>query len=129
MSGAVKSGLIFALIGVVAVVGLSFIPYVGALLCGPLAAALVGAGAGYYGVRWSPPTAGVGTGVLAGTLSGVGALIGSVIFWLIIFAIARSMPQFEQALEAQLPPNAEISPSDLNAVLNLAGAATYEPPK
>jgi hypothetical protein len=72
-------------------------------------------------VRWSPPTAGVGTGVLAGTISGVGALIGSVIFWLIIFAIARSMPQFQQAIEAQLPPDTQISPSDLNAVLNLAG--------
>ena len=123
MSGAVKSGLIFALVGIAAVVGFSFIPYVGALLCGPLAAALVGAGAGYYGVRWSPPTVGVGTGVLAGAISGVGTLLGSVIFWLIIFAIARSMPQFQQAIEEQLPPNAQINPSELNAVLNLAGPA------
>src|SRR5262245_55512863 len=102
MSGAVKSGLIFALVGIAAVAGLSFIPYIGALLCGPLAAALVGPGAGYFGVRWSPPTAGVGTGVLAGTIAGVGALIGSVLFWLVIFAIVRSMPQFEQAIDEAL---------------------------
>jgi hypothetical protein len=125
MSGAVKSGLIFALVGIAAVVGFSFIPYVGALLCGPLAAALVGAGAGYFGVRWSPPTAGVGAGVLAGAISGVGALLGSVLFWLIIFAIARSMPQFQQTIEEALrqQPNAQISPSDMNALLNLIGPA------
>jgi hypothetical protein len=123
MSGAVKSGLIFALVGIAAVVGFSFIPYVGALLCGPLAAALVGVGAGYYGVRWSPPTAGVGTGVLAGAIAGVGALIGSVIFWLVVFAIARSMPQFQQTIEEALrqQPNAQINPSDMNALLNLVG--------
>jgi hypothetical protein len=123
MSGAVKSGLIFALVGIAAVAGFSFIPYVGALLCGPLAAGLVGVGAGYYGVRWSPPTAGVSTGLLSGAIAGVGALFGSVLFWLVIFALARSMPQFEEMIDEALrqQPNAQINPSDLNALLNLLG--------
>jgi hypothetical protein len=123
MSGAVKSGLIFALVGIAAVAGLSFIPYVGALLCGPLAAALVGVGAGYYGVRWSPPTAGVGTGVLAGTIAGVGALLGSVLFWLVILAIARSMPEFDQMLDEALrqQPNTQLDPSTVDMVFNLLG--------
>jgi hypothetical protein len=123
MSGAVKSGLIFALVGIAAVAGFSFIPYVGALLCGPLAAALVGIGAGYYGVRWSPPMAGVGTGVLAGTIAGVGALLGSVIFWLVVFAIARSMPEFDQVIQDTLrqQPNAQLDPSAVNTIVNLLG--------
>jgi hypothetical protein len=123
MSGAVKSGLIFALIGIVAVAGFSFIPYVGALLCGPLAAALVGIGAGYYGVRWSPPTAGVSTGVLAGAIAGIGGLVGSLIFWLLIFAIVRSMPEFEQVIDQALQqqPNAQISSSEMKTLLNLVG--------
>src|SRR5262249_44547411 len=106
-----------------AVVGFSFIPYVGPLLCGPLAAALVGVGAGYFGVRWSSPTAGVGTGVLAGAISGVGALIGSVIFWIVVFALARSMPQFQDAIAEALrqQPNAQLNPSDLASILNLVG--------
>ena len=123
MSGAVKSGLIFALVGIAAVAGFSFIPYVGALLCGPLAAALVGVGAGYYGVRWSPPTAGVGTGVLAGAIAGVGALLGSVLFWLVVFAIARSMPEFDQMLDEALrqQPNAQLDPSTVDTIFNVLG--------
>jgi hypothetical protein len=123
MSGAVKSGLIFALVGIATVAGFSFIPYVGALLCGPLAAALVGLGAGYYGVRWSPPTAGVGTGVLAGTIAGVGALLGAILFWLVVFAIMRSMPEFDQMLDEALrqQPNAQLDPSTVDALFNLLG--------
>ena len=124
MSGAVKSGLIFAAIGVVAVAAVSFIPIVGAFLCGPLAAALIGTAAGYYGVRWSAAGAGVGQGVLAGAIAGVGALIGAVLFFVIALSIARANPQFNQAIEDALrqQPNARgVTPSDVNAMVGAIG--------
>jgi hypothetical protein len=126
MSGAVKSGLIFALVGIAAVVGFSFIPLVGAFLCGPLAAALVGTAAGYFGVRWSAANAGVGTGVAAGAIAGVGALIGAVIFWLVAFRLAQSMPGFQEQLREGVQrqqPGVQLDPSDINALLNVVGPA------
>jgi len=72
MSGAVRSGLIFALVGIVAEIGFSSIPGAGPLLCGPSVAMIIGAVAGYFAIRWSTGAAGVGQGVLAGTIAGVG---------------------------------------------------------
>jgi hypothetical protein len=124
MSGAVKSGLLFALVGIAAVIGFSFIPLAGPILCGPFAAALVGIGAGYLGVRWSTPGAGIGTGVLAGAIAGIGALIGSIIFWLIVLNMAQSIPGFQEQLQDTVQrqqPNAQLSPSDLAAIIQVAG--------
>jgi hypothetical protein len=124
MSGAVKSGLLFALVGIAAVVGFSFIPIAGPIVCGPFAAALVGIGAGYLGVRWSTSGAGVGTGVLAGAIAGIGALIGSMIFWVIAIGMAQSLPGFQQQLQdavQQQQPNASLNPSELNAIIQIAG--------
>lgn len=119
MSGAVKSGLLFALLGIFVVAGFSFIPVVGPLLCGPAGAALLGGVAGYLGVRWTVGNAGVGTGVLAGTIAGVGALIGSIAFWLIAFAMVRSMPEFEQAIEETLrQQNSGADPAEVRAILD-----------
>jgi len=75
MSGAVKSGLIFALIGLIGVIAFTILPVllgliVGVFLCGPAVAVLNGGGAGYFGVRWSRGNAGVGQGVLAGAITG-----------------------------------------------------------
>lgn len=70
MSGGLKSGLIFALVSIIAVVGFSFIPAIGVFCCGPIATMALGAIAGYIGVRWSGPTAGIGSGTLAGAFPG-----------------------------------------------------------
>jgi len=124
LSGAVKSGLLFALIGIAAVVGFSFIPVAGPILCGPVAAALVGIGAGYLGVRWSAPGVGAGTGVLAGAIAGVGTLIGAVIFWIIAFSMIQSMPGFQEQLQDTVQrqqPNAQLDPSQLDALVQIAG--------
>ena len=124
MTGAVKSGLLFALVGVVAVIGFSFIPIAGPILCGPFAAALVGIGAGYLGVRWSAPGAGAGTGTLAGAIAGVGALIGAVIFWIIVLGMAQSMPGFQEQLQdavQQQQPNAQLDPTQIGSIMQIAG--------
>jgi hypothetical protein len=124
MSGAVKSGLIFALVGVAAVVGLSFVPLVGPLLCGPLAAALIGTAAGYFGVRWGAADAGVGTGVLAGAIAGVGVLVGAIIFWLVAFSMVQSMPGFQQELRnrvEQQQPGAQLDPTQIDALMPILG--------
>ena len=123
MSGALKSGLLFALVGVAAVVGFSFIPLAGPLLCGPLAAALVGAGAGYLGVRWSA-AGGVGTGVLAGAIAGIGTLIGAVIFWLIAFNMIQSIPGFQEQIRESVQrqqPGGQIDPAQIDAIVRIGG--------
>lgn len=126
MSGGVKSGLLFALIGLVSVIAVSFIP-LGALLCAPVVAALAGGLAGYFGVRWSQGPAGVGTGALAGTFAGIGTLIGAVGFFLISSAMINAMEpealdqmvqQMQQAFELQ-PGTEELSPDELQAMMNL----------
>ena len=124
MSSTVKSGLLFALIGVAAVVGFSFIPIVGPLVCGPLAAALIGIGAGYFGVRWGTADASVGTGVLAGAIAGVGALIGAVIFWLVAFSMLQSLPGFQEQIQERVQrqqPGAEIDPTQIDALVRIIG--------
>jgi hypothetical protein len=122
MSGAVRSGLIFAVVGIIAVVAFSFIPLAGPFLCGPLAAALVGTAAGYYGVRWSGERAGAGQGLLAGAIAGVGTLIGAVLFFIILIGIARNTPGFEQQLRSALDQqNARVNPSDVNTIMNAIG--------
>lgn len=122
MSGAVKSGLIFALVGVVAVIGFSFVPLAGPFLCGPLAAALVGTAAGYYGVRWSRWNAGIGQGVLAGALAGIGTLAGALLFWIVSFSLLQSNPQLQELMQEQLQrQDTQVNPSDLNAALAVSG--------
>jgi uncharacterized membrane protein len=49
MSGGLKSGLIFALVSIIAVVGFYFIPAIGFFCCGPIATMALGAIAGYIG--------------------------------------------------------------------------------
>lgn len=124
MSGPVKAGLIFGLIGIVAIVGVSFIPVIGAIVCGPGTAAILGAVAGYFGVRWGAANSGVGSGVLAGTIAGAGTLIGSVIFFVIAVSMISSMPGFNEAFQEglrQQQPNSELRPEDLNTMMGIAG--------
>ncbi|GIW01019.1 hypothetical protein [Roseiflexus sp.] len=124
MSGSLKSGLLFALISIVAVVGFSFIPAVGVFCCGPLVSMALGALAGYIGVRWSGPTAGVGSGTLAGSVAGVGALIGSVIFWVIAIIIAQSDPvlldQIIRQIEEQQPASG-LTGDDIRNLITIMG--------
>ena len=128
MSGTLKSGLIFAVVGIVGVLGLSFVPFVGALCCGPLVAGSIGTAAGYYGVRWSGTGAGMSQGLLAAALAGVGALIGGAIFWLISFSIIQSNPELYQeairqfmAQQQQQQTPTQIDPAQLTAMMGVIG--------
>ncbi len=124
MSGGLKSGLIFAVISIVVVVGFSFIPAVGVFCCGPIGTMVLAAVAGYLGVRWSGPTAGIGSGLQAGSIAGVGALIGSVIFWIVAFMIVQSDPAlFAEVLrqvEAQ-QPSSGLTSDDIRNLVAIVG--------
>ena len=123
MSGGVKSGLLFGLIGLVVVVVVGFIPIIGALLCGPVVAAIIGGIAGYLGVRWGTANAGIGTGVLAGTLAGLGMLVGMIIFFTVSVILLRSSPEFDQQLQEALRqrPDVTLTPEELKALAELIG--------
>src|SRR6476646_4440574 len=47
MSGAIRAGLIFAAVGLIAVLATAFLPRPGSIVCGPLVAVLVGGLAGF----------------------------------------------------------------------------------
>ncbi len=124
MSGGLKSGLIFALVSLVAVAGLSFVPAVGVFCCGPVASIAVGAIAGYVGVRWGGEAAGIGSGTLAGAVAGVGALVGSVIFWIVAFMIVQSDPAlFEQVLRQieEQQPASGLTDDDIRGLVTVLG--------
>ncbi|MFQ3630688.1 hypothetical protein [Roseiflexus sp.] len=124
MSGGLKSGLIFAVISVVVVVGFSFIPAIGPFCCGPIGTIVLAAVAGYLGVRWSSPTAGIGSGLMAGSIAGVGALIGSVIFWIVAFMIVQSDPAlFEEVLRQveEQQPSSGLTSDDIRNLIAIVG--------
>jgi hypothetical protein len=125
MSGALKAGLIFGAIGLIVVLAVAFIPAVGPLICGPLVAVIIGAIAGFYGVRWSAGTPGVSRGVLAGTLAGVGTLLGAVIAYTILVGMVRNTPMFQEQLQEVLrqQPDAQIDPAGLDMLIGIAGPA------
>jgi hypothetical protein len=124
MSGAMRAGLIFGLVGLIAVLATAFVPRPGPIVCGPLLAVIVGGLAGFYGVRWSLEDARVSRAVLAGSLAGLGMLIGAVIGYIVLFNSIRSDPAFQQQLGAflQQQPDAKIDPGSIGAAVGLAGA-------
>jgi hypothetical protein len=124
MSGAMRSGLIFAAVGLIAVLATAFIPRPGPVVCGPLLAVIVGGVAGFYGVRWTGEGARVSRGVLAGTLAGLGMLVGAVIGFVVLFTTLSAEPLFQEQLSAFLEqqPNARIDQGALGAAVGLAGA-------
>jgi hypothetical protein len=124
MSGAMRSGLIFGAVGLIAVLATAFIPRPGPVVCGPLLAVPIGGLAGFYGLRWSVGHARVGRGVLAGSLAGLGMLIGAVIGYIVLFNSLSSEPSFQQQLGAflQQQPDANIDPGALGAAVGIAGA-------
>ena len=125
MSGALKAGLIFGVVGLIVVLAVAFIPVIGPLICGPVVAAIIGAIAGYYGVRWSAGMPGISRGVLAGTLSGVGMLLGAVIGYTILISMMRNNPLFQEQLQEALrqQPNAQIDPAALDTIIGIVGPA------
>ncbi|HEU5013215.1 MAG TPA: hypothetical protein VFT66_11825 [Roseiflexaceae bacterium] len=119
MSGAVKSGLIFGVVGILATSIMNFLFG----LCSPVVAAIIGGVAGYFGVRWSVPPEGIGKGVLAGTIAGALMLISSLAFVLIFFNIIRNDPQFSELINqaiAQQQGGTELSPDQVTTALNIA---------
>ncbi|MFO7169178.1 MAG: hypothetical protein DIU80_014235 [Chloroflexota bacterium] len=124
MSGGVKSGLIFGLASIIVVGGLTIIPTLGQLCCGPLAALLLGGVAGYLGVRWSGPSAGVGQGAIAGGISGIGALIGTIIGFILYIALVRAIPETRQILEDTLRQQSgaeRLTAEDIDLLMSIAG--------
>ena len=123
MSGAMRSGLIFAGVGLLAVLATAFIPRPGPVVCGPLLAVLVGGLAGFFGVRWSAEGARVGRGVLAGVLAGLGMLVGAVIGYVVLFNSLSADPLFQQQLDAflQRQPNVQVDPGAIGAAVGIAG--------
>jgi hypothetical protein len=131
MSGAVKSGLIFAFVGIISLIAFTILPamispLLGICICGPLAVVLNGSGAGYVGVRWSKGSAGVGQGVLAGAIAGIGLLIGAVLLFVVLLMIVRSVAQNDPDLYAQVienalrqQPEANIDPAELDQAMNI----------
>ena len=123
MSGAMRAGLIFGAIGLIAVLATAFLPRPGPVLCGPLLAVLVGGLAGFYGLRWSVADARVSRGVLAGSLAGLGMLIGALIGYIVLFNSISSDPAFREQLGAFLQrPDVKIDPEALGAAVGVAGA-------
>ncbi len=119
MSGAVKSGLLFGLIGIVATSVTNFLFGV----CSPVVAAIIGGIAGYFGVRWSVPPEGIGKGVIAGTIAGILMLLSSLAFVIIFFNIIRNDPQFAQIINEamqQQQAGAQLSPDQMATALNIA---------
>ena len=123
MSGAMRSGLIFGAVGLLAVLATAFTPPPGPVVCGPLLAVPIGGLAGFYGVRWSVEHARVGRGVLAGALAGLGMLIGAVIGYVVLFNSISSDPLFQEQLGAflQQQPDANIDSGAIGAAVGLAG--------
>ena len=124
MSGAMRAGLIFGAVGLIAVLATAFLPRPGPVVCGPLLAVPVGGLAGFYGARWNMAGARVSRGVLAGSLAGLGMLVGAVIGYIVLFNIISSDPSFQQQLGAflQQQPDAKIDPGAIGATIGLAGA-------
>lgn len=124
MSGALKAGLIFGAVGLIAVLATAFLPPPGPVVCGPLLAVPVGGLAGFYGLRWSEENARLGRGVLAGSLAGLGMLIGAVLGYIVLFNSISSEPSFQQQLGAflQQQPDAQVDPGALGAMVGIAGA-------
>jgi hypothetical protein len=124
MSGAMRAGLLLALIGLIAVLAAAFFPRPGPVVCGPLLAVVVGALAGFYGVRWSAQDARVSRGVLAGALAGTGMLIGALIGYIVLFSSLSADPLFQEQLDAflQRQPNMQVDPGAIGAAVWVAGA-------
>ncbi|MDZ4721600.1 MAG: hypothetical protein SH847_24310 [Roseiflexaceae bacterium] len=126
MSGGLKAGLIFAAIAIPLTILISWVPYLGVLCCGPLMALGLGAGAGYLGVRWAGEEARIGQGILAGGLTGAGALIGSVVFFVLAIAFISNLPEFEQALREALQQQdtgTQLTTDDMRSIMGIAGPA------
>jgi hypothetical protein len=124
MSGATRSGLIFAAVGLIGVLATAFIPRPGPVACGPLLAVIVGGVAGFYGVRWTSQGARISRGVLAGALAGLGMLVGAVIGFVVLFNILSADPLFQERLSVFLEqrPDVRIDQGALGAAIGLAGA-------
>jgi hypothetical protein len=127
MAGGLKAGLLFGAIGLVVVAGLTMIPTAGILCCGPLGTLLLGGLAGYFGVRWSE-TGRMTYGLLGGGLTGIGALVGTIIGVVLLFAIARSIPELNAELQRQIEETMQqqgtgsLTQEELDLFLGLAPA-------
>lgn len=146
MSGAIKAGLLFGLIGLAIslvpppiIVWATALPLWLARICvqiipalmifGPLALVL-GSCAGYFGTRWSrPPT--FQRGLLAGGVAGGGVMLGILVFFATILLLLASTPDIRDALVrmtsegfAAQGGNEQVVTSGFTALLVAAGLCT-----
>jgi hypothetical protein len=124
MSGPMRSGLIFGLTALVLVLAVSWIPAIGVLLVAPLVVLGLATAAGYLAVRWGAPAARIGGATMAGALTGVGALVGSMLFFIIAISLVRWItPNFEQEIIEEFraeQPDITITPEQVGAILTVA---------
>jgi hypothetical protein len=120
-----RSGLLFGLTALVLVLAVSWIPTIGVLLVAPLVVLGLATAAGYLAVRWGAPAARIGGATLAGALTGVGALVGSILFFMIAISLVRAIvPNFEQEIVEQFraqQPGMRVTPEQVGAILTIAG--------
>ena len=124
MSGMIKAGLLFGLIGLLVTIAFSFVPYLGVLCCGPIAALLLGAGAGYLGAKWETSEPKIARGLLGGGMAGFGCMLGSIIFFVAVIALIGSMPESEQVVRDMLEqqaPGSNLSTEQLHTMMSLTG--------
>ena len=121
-----RVGLIMAGVALVAVALSSLIPLIGWFLVAPLAALIIGAGAGWWALKaLGGGSAGRGAG--AGAIAGIGALIGSVIGLALlgaVFASSANDPAVQQEFQRQLEAAREQNPDAAVPDLDLGALAT-----
>lgn len=146
MSGSLKSGLLFGLIGLiiallpipfllwtpsvpywVVVIVLQIIPIM--LMFGPLAL-ILGALAGFFGARWNSPST-MQRGILASAFAGAAVFVGVLSFFGTIVAFLQTTPDIREAYVqlisdafAQQGGNAEGFAESLPALLLGVGVCT-----
>ena len=128
-----RPALSMAALAFVAIALSMLIPVLGQLAVAPLAALLIGGGAGWWASKaMGYGTAGRGSG--AGALAGIGALLGATIGLALLAGFTGSQftsntefqQQFQEQLEQQREANPdaeipEIDPNDFGAVAGIAG--------
>ena len=122
-----RAGWSMAALAFVAVGLSALIPLVGTVIIGPLAAIIIGAGAGWWASKLMG-SGGAGRGAGAGSIAGLGAFLGAVVGTIVLFSIFGNNPQFQQQFQQglneaqQQNPEAQIPALNATAIAGAGGA-------
>jgi hypothetical protein len=117
-----RAGWSMAALALVATGLSALIPVIGTIIIGPLAAIIIGAGAGW----WASKLAGAGTagrGAGAGSIAGLGAFLGAIIGTVVLFSIFGNNPEFQQQFQEGLNEAQQQNPDAQLPALNPAAIA------